>query len=512
MSSILDELSDLEKRVLIALEKKDSQNPEEIMRKGGFSQLVEVMNASSWLQTKELVTIEEDKKVFYFLSKKQYGVKGLPERRILTVLEKEEGIMYVKDIPPKTKLDQREVSPALGWLKKKGWANIGKDEGETFIEITEKGKENLKKKGADEQLVEQLLEGELESTKADADLIKQLKSRKGTIGEKEVVTRTIALTEKGKEVIKMGVKIKPLTVQVTAELLQSGKWKDVEFRRYDINAFAPSYYGPKPHPMNRIIEDIIQIFLEMGFTQIKGDYVESAFWNMDTLFIPQDHPARELQDTIYLDNPKEFDITKTQKDPEFYKTIKAVHENGGETGSAGWKYDWEMPEAQKALLRTHTTVNTIRALYENPEPPLKVFSIERVFRKESIDSTHLPEFYQIEGIIHEEGASFAMLQGVLKEFYSRMGFPDIRLRPAYFPYTEPSMEVEAKFQGRWLELGGSGIFRPEVTLPLGVKYPVLAWGLGLERLAMLLLGVNDIRDLYISDIKWLKENPTFYRR
>ncbi len=402
MSSILDELSDLEKRVLMALEKKQSQNPDEIMRKGGFSKLVEVMNASSWLRTKELVELSEDKHIFYTLLKKQYAAKGLPERRILTVLEKEDGIMYVKDIPAKTKLDQREVSPAVGWLKKKGWANIGKDDGEAFIEITEKGKENLKKKGADEKLVEQLMENEIESSKIDRDLIKQLKGRKGTIGEREVVDRTISLTEKGKEIVKEGIKIKPLQVLVTSELLQSGRWREVEFRRYDINAFAPSVYGPKPHPMNRIVEDIIQIFMEMGFTQIHGNYVESAFWNMDTLFIPQDHPARELQDTIYLDDPARFDLSKTQDDPDFPNTIKAVHENGGDTGSAGWKYDWKMEVGEKALLRTHTTVNTIRSLYQNPEPPLKVFSIERVFRKETIDATHLPEFHQIEGIIHEK--------------------------------------------------------------------------------------------------------------
>jgi phenylalanyl-tRNA synthetase alpha chain len=231
MSSILDELSDLEKRVLMALEKKQSQNPDEIMRKGGFSKLVEVMNASSWLQTKDLVEITEDKQVFYTLAKKQYGAKGLPERRILIVLEKEDGIMYVKDIPAKTSLDQREVSPAMGWLKKKGWANIGKDEGEAFIEITEKGTENLKKKGNDEKLVEQLLENEIEATKVDQDLIKQLKGRKGTISEREVVNRTISLTEKGQEIVKLGIKIKPLQVLVTADILQSGRWRDVEFRR-----------------------------------------------------------------------------------------------------------------------------------------------------------------------------------------------------------------------------------------------------------------------------------------
>ncbi|MCD6461277.1 MAG: phenylalanine--tRNA ligase subunit alpha, partial [Thermoplasmata archaeon] len=172
--------------------------------------------------------------------------------------------------------------------------------------------------------------------------------------------------------------------------------------------------------------------------------------------------------------------------------------------SRGWEYDWSRKEAERAVLRTHTTVNTIRYLYEHPDEPCKVFSIERVFRNESIDATHLPEFYQIEGIVMEPGANFRMLIGLLKEFYKRLGFEEVRVRPAYFPYTEPSMEVEVRFKDTWLELGGSGIFRPEVTLPLGVKHPVLAWGLGLERLTMMRLGLSDLRDLYISDVDMLR--------
>ena len=187
--------------------------------------------------------------------------------------------------------------------------------------------------------------------------------------------------------------------------------------------------------------------------------------------------------------------------------VKAMHEHGGDTDSEGWQYKWDPEEAKKAILRTHTTVNTIRYLSEHPEPPVKVFSIERNFRNETLDSTHLPEFYQIEGIVMEEEASFPMLIGVLKEFYNRMGFEKVKVRPAYYPYTEPSMDVIVWFNDTWLELGGSGIFRPEVTEPLGVEHPVLAWGLGLERLAMLKLGINDIRDLYISDIDWLRKTP-----
>jgi phenylalanyl-tRNA synthetase alpha chain len=267
--------------------------------------------------------------------------------------------------------------------------------------------------------------------------------------------------------------------------------------------------GGRIHPLTRIIERVRRIFLEMGFTEISGNYAELELWNMDALYIPQDHPAREMQDTFYIGTPcpigpVEFNERKGI-DPS--KTFKEVHESGGGTGSTGWGYSWSEEKAMQPILRTHTTVNTIRYLYDHPEPPTKVFSIEKVFRNESIDAHHLPEFYQIEGILTEEGASFDMLVGILKEFYSKMGFPTIRLRPGYFPYTEPSMEVDVLFNGRWMELGGSGIFRPEVTLPAGVEQPVLAWGLGLERLAMMVLDLKDIRELYISDVEWLRSAP-----
>ena len=212
-----------------------------------------------------------------------------------------------------------------------------------------------------------------------------------------------------------------------------------------------------------------------------------------------------MQDTLYLERPKKIEI----KDEKLVEKIKKVHEDGGSTGSTGWGYNFSKSECEKPLLRTHTTVNTIRYLHNNPNPPCKVFSIGRVFRKENIDSTHLPEFYQIEGIIHEENANFRQLIGILKEFYKRMGFEKVRCRPGYFPYTEPSMEIDVFWNNQWMELGGSGIFRPEVTEPVGVKNPVLAWGLGLERLAMLKFGLKDMRDLYISDIEWIRKTSLF---
>ncbi|HEC96514.1 MAG TPA: phenylalanine--tRNA ligase subunit alpha, partial [Euryarchaeota archaeon] len=192
--------------------------------------------------------------------------------------------------------------------------------------------------------------------------------------------------------------------------------------------------------------------------------------------------------------------------------IKEVHETGGSTQSKGWGYNWSLELARKALLRSHTTAVTIKHLAEHPEEyPIRAFIIGKVFRREAIDATHLSEFTQIDGIIVEKDANLRMLIGVLKEFYRKLGFHEVRVRPSYFPYTEPSLEIFVKFKGKWLELGGAGIFRPEVTEPLGIKGRVLAWGLGLERLVAILMGLDDIRKIYITDISWLRRSPIIIR-
>lgn len=501
LDKTIKELSQNEKKVLLTLKKLNGKaSPEKILKSGDFTKLVEVMNASSWLQSKELVEIKDHIKTVYSLGKegKEYLNTGLPEKRALESIIKNNGKATLKQLSKE--LPKQEIPVAIGWLKRNGWANIKKEK-ETVLEVTSEGKTAVNIETEEEKTLK-LLE-KTPNIELDKNKIKSLLSRKNIVKEKEIITSTIVLKENGKKVLSKGFEIKNEISQVTSEMIKTGSWKNKEIRPYDINSFAPSIHGGKPHPLVALISDIRKIFLEMGFEEIQGDFVESCFWNMDVLFIPQDHPAREMQDTFYCKNPKKIEI----KDEPLAKKIANVHENGGNTGSTGWGYNFSKKEGEKALLRTHTTVNTIRYLYNNPKPPCKVFSIGRVFRKENIDSTHLPEFYQIEGIIHEKGSNFKQLIGVLKEFYKRMGFEKVRCRPGYFPYTEPSMEVDVFWNNQWMELGGSGIFRPEVTEPVGIKEPVLAWGLGLERLAMMKFGLKDIRDLYISDFDWLRKNP-----
>jgi phenylalanyl-tRNA synthetase alpha chain len=360
---------------------------------------------------------------------------------------------------------------------------------------------------SDERVLDQLAQGEQPEASLDAEALRLLRDRQNVVKQRESVAWILGLSAKGKALAEQGVSLEEDVAQLTPEMLQTGSWKAAKLRPYDVTTYAPEVTGGKKHPLRRIIDDIRSIFLEMGFEELEGPFVHTTFWDMDALFIPQDHPAREMQDTFYLEEPAARALPASGKEGAYVKTVAGVHENGGTTGSKGWGYEWKRAEAERTLLRTHTTVETIQRLAANPEGPVRAFIVGRVFRKEAMDATHLPEFHQVDGIVMEEGANLRMLIGLLREFYAKMGCEDVRVRPSYYPYTEPSLDVEVFWNNKWMELGGAGIFRPEVTLPAGVKHPVLAWGLGLERLAMLKLGLKDIRELYVSDLDWLRRVP-----
>ncbi len=503
-SEILEGLSSQEKRILLTLDRIGAAGtPEEIFEKGGFEHLVEVMNAASWLQSKELIRIEESAKKLYSIENREVLERGLPERRALDLISSKGGTLGTSEM--ESVVDKQEVPIAIGWLKRKGLATIRKDDGKTMLVLTAKGIAAASSDMEDEAVLKALASRDLPEDEVDPAAITRLRSRQDLVSERLVVARRMTLTDLGREVLAGGIELKEEVAQISSELIQTGRWKEVAFRKYDVRTFAPSVFPGKKHPITRMAAEVRRIFVQMGFKEIDDEYVQSAFWNMDALFTPQDHPARDQQDTFYLRNPARLEL----EDERLVDVVKAIHEDGWNTGSLGWRGRWSREEAERALLRTHTTVSTVRYLSEHPDPPVKVFSISRIFRNEAIDATHLPEFMQIEGIIMEEGTSFDMLCGVLREFYRAMGFEKLRFRPGYFPYTEPSLEVEVLHNGQWMELGGAGVFRPEVTAPYGVKHPVLAWGLGFERLAMLRWNLTDIRELYISDIDLLRKSPIF---
>lgn len=284
---------------------------------------------------------------------------------------------------------------------------------------------------------------------------------------------------------------------LTRDMLLSGSWKGKTARPYGVGEPAEVPAMARRHIIPQLRRRISTIFSEMGFEEMKGPEIQSAFWNFDALFQPQDHPARDLADTFYLKGRSPL-----PKDDSLVSRIKKIHEKS-------WGGAWTEEEAERLVLRTHTTAVSASYLYNycRNKTPKKYFSIGKVYRNEATDYKHLAEFSQVEGIVAWEGATFRDLLGCLKEFYRKLGFPKIRFEPSYFPYTEPSLQVTVFFEKKqqWLELGGAGIFRPEVSIPLCDRYPVLAWGLSLERPLMLLNDMDDIRDFYKSNVGWIRK-------
>lgn len=440
-----------------------------------------------------------------------YIKNQLPERQILTYLAKKNiKEISLEELKKQLKsLDDKIFYVGINNMKKNRWISTSNATGEnTLFVITETFPPDTELEKFLKTFKKKEIRDFSQLSKEEIIQFNLLNKRKLMKREKKT-RRVLFLTEKGKRIDILKIEELKQVSKITTEMISSGTWKDYEFKPFDVTKPGPLLKGEKIHPVVYLINEIREIFISLGFTEIRGPIIESAFFNFDALFQPQDHPAREMHDTFYLKNPKMAKLPKKDR----VKAVKDTHENGGESGSLGWGYEWDEQIAKRTLLRTHTTATTIRRLaqfYENNEvPPIKVFSIDRVFRNEKLDKSHLAEFTQIEGIVIGENVSLCDLKGIITEFYKKMGFQKVITRPGFFPYTEPSMEISVYYDklGSWLEMGGSGIFRPEVTYPWGIKNPmrVLAWGLGLERLAMLKFRRNDIRDLYINPIKWLRQ-------
>jgi len=317
--------------------------------------------------------------------------------------------------------------------------------------------------------------------------------------------------------------LKETAAELTAEMLNTGSWSSVHFKSYNFEADGKNTESGCLHPLLKVREQFRLLFVQLGFEEMPTDnYVESSFWNFDALFQPQQHPARDAHDTFFLSDP----ICAQINDRDYFERVKTVHEKGG-YGSLGYQYQWEESEAKTTILRTHTTAVSSRVLHKlasdylnecksgtNVEfKPRKYFSIDRVFRNETLDATHLAEFHQIEGLVAGRGLSLADLKGVIGEFFRKLGMKKLRFKPAHNPYTEPSMEIFSYHDGlqKWVEVGNSGIFRPEMLRPMGLPADVrvIAWGLSLERPTMIMYGIKNIRDLFGHkvDISTIKSNP-----
>jgi phenylalanyl-tRNA synthetase alpha chain len=464
-----------ERRLLAALGKRRRAGISDLARDLGTSEEAVLQHARTCSE-RGLAMLGRDVKKSYTLTEegKEYQAEGLPERQLVE--------SFGESIPMKELQRNPAAKLGIGWMRKKGWVTIRDGM------VTKAGSPAP---GPDESL--------LRSPEAGGEGARALMDR-GLLVEHEEVAYELALTKAGGEALSAGLETGGEVGTLSKEQITSGSWKTLRLRRYSLETLPKKVIPGKLHPYQRLMDEMREILLDMGFTELSGGVVQSAFWNFDALFQPQDHPAREMQDTFYLDEREPL--------PPGYGRVKAAHENGGGTGSTGWGGTWSEAKAEQCVLRTHTTLLSIQHLAANPKPPVKAFCIGRVYRREAIDPTHLPEFEQLEGIVMDEGVNFTHLLGYLSEFYHRMGFQGVRFRPGYFPYTEPSVEPEVYVEGLgWVELGGAGIFREEVTRPWGIEHPVLAWGLGISRVAMLTLGLKDLRQLYRSDLAWLRESP-----
>lgn len=226
----------------------------------------------------------------------------------------------------------------------------------------------------------------------------------------------------------------------------------------------------REHPLSMIINDTVKVFTELGFSVAVGPELEDIYHNFDALNVPKDHPARDMQDTFYI------------KDSN-----------------------------REKVLRTHTSSVQIRFMEEfaksGNKPPFAIIAPGKCFRNEATDATHEMQFYQIEGLVIGEDISMANLKGVLSYFYKKMLGDDInlRFRPSFFPFTEPSIEFDLKYKGRWIEMGGAGMVHPSVLDKCGIdsnKYQGFAFGPGLERLMVIKYLMPDIRDAYHGDLRF----------
>ncbi len=499
VQEITESLSPLERKVVPHL-KEDFEN---IVQKTELDE-VSVLRALRFLEnkgilkltTQELQTIELGTNGIY------YKKNHLPERRLLIALEEERHLLLAA-AQKNAKLSDNEFKVSLGILK-----------GKAFITLTDgkisliADKQEVVKKTLEEQLIDLLPLDVAKLSPEQKYAFETLKKRKEIIEVKNKQVVSFTLTHIGKEIAGKKIDL-DLLEEVTPELIKS--WtRGKKFRSYDLSAPMPRMQGGKRHFVNQASAYARKIWTEMGFTEMEGSYTDTSFWVFDALFTPQDHPAREMQDTFFIK-----DVVGQLPHAAKVEAVQKAHEQGVHT-SKGWKYAWSAQEAKKVVLRTHTTNLSARMLatLKESDIPAKYFAIGKVFRNESLDWIHGFEFYQTEGIVIDKNANFRHLLAYLQEFYKKMGFDSIRFRPGFFPYTEPSVEFEVYDieKQRWIELGGAGIFRPEVVIPLlGKDIPVLAWGQGFDRIIKDAYAIKDLREMYANDIQELRNKPLWIK-
>lgn len=455
---------DIEKKIIKTLQTRKKLTPEEIESLTGLS-ADQVRRGIEWLRLKNYITVKESKKTFLRLGKNGIDAyeNKLPERKLLDQVKTQ-----AKTINELKEWLGDLFGPAMGNAKKNNWVQT--EDGMVSIK-------NYPERLPAEKILAEIGRAEIPQDHIfDNDALASLKKRPDFVIEKIEKQKEISLSQSG--------------MQIELSSVTSGA--------IDVEADPPPLFAARTHPLKDTIEEIQEAFVSLGFTEVFGNLSQSSFWNFDALFTPQDHPAREMQDTFYLDGLEAKKIGSQKQ----IQNVSNSHKKN-------WRYHWDIQKAKKMVLRTHTTCVTIKYLADHKPDCARVFSMGRVFRNEKLSYKHLVEFNQVEGIIVGKNATLRDLMGIQKEFYKRIGLTKIKFWPTFFPYTEPSLQtmVYNEKLGKWVELFGMGIFRPEVTKPLGIDKPVLAWGGGIERIAMLKYDVEDVREFYNNNLGWLRSVP-----
>jgi len=501
IEEVVQSLSPLERKVLPFLHEKIPT----IAKKSGLDE-TSILRALKFLENKDLVKISAKKEKVIELGDNGvlYIRNNLPERRLLNLLS-EKHALAMEEAEKLAKLSPNEFRAALGALK-----------GRAMIEIKDNklmltaSMDEIIKKTLEEQLLEALEKTPLsieELPPEKVHALNLLEKRKNIIVVKEKNIISFEITDLGKKL--MGLDLKEEYIEeLTPEVIKAWNPKK-KFRKYDLYSAPPRIYGGKRHFVNQAIDYGKRIWMDMGFKEMPGDMVVTSFWNFDALFSPQDHPAREMQDTFFL--PLQGKLPGKKQ----VEKVKKAHETGV-GGSKGWEYAWNAEKAEKVVLRTHMTVLSSKKLstLQKKDFPAKFFAIGKCFRNETVDWKHGFEFNQTEGIVIDPRANFRHLIYYLNEFAKRMGYAKIRIQPTYYPFTEPSVEgaVWNPEKKQWVEMLAAGIFRPEVTIPLlGTDMPVLAWGPGFDRLIMRMYEIKDLRELYQNDLNQLRNKKILFK-
>lgn len=467
------QLSEIEQKTLKALS-GSMQEFGEIEKKSGL-QKDSLHRALQWLSQKKLCELSTEKKTGFELTGS--GKKPLPERKLLEEIKKETDMNALRK---KTGLNENEFNVALGKLKRNNFVSIHAGQ-VSFTSISEEfSKENF----AEEKVIQKISFGNESLSGEEENVLEELVKR-GLVQKSTqsfFKAKINASGEEAKKIIEGGI-----------------------IREYNIFDPVPKIFIGKKQPYIQFLNHIRKTLARLGFKEMPQRLIVQEFYNFDVLFQPQNHPARTWTDTYQLKQPTHGDLPDKKK----VLAVARAHENGGVSASKGWGYKWDPKIAAKLMPNAHGTSADARKMVQGAEKG-KYFVINRCYRPDVLDATHLIEFNQLDGFIVGEELNFSHLLGILKEFALEIaGATDVKFFPDYYPFTEPSVQLSAKHPKLgWIEFAGAGIFRPEITENLGIKEPVLAWGMGIDRLAMFKLGIKDIRHLFSDDLNWLRKSRT----